>query len=115
MIPTLSPSTNLFLSGLSRLQRIISTATAQLSSGYRANQASDDPDQLSPLLEQHARLSHNQAVASNLNRVLPDVSSADQAVSTAIQLLEQARSIGARGATSTTSIATRQDLAGQIQ
>jgi flagellar hook-associated protein 3 FlgL len=115
MIPSLNPSANLFLDGLSRIQSTITTATAQLSSGYRISQPSDAPDQISPLLQFQASLNHNQTTVSNLNRVQADVSSADQALSTAIQLLDQARSIGAQGASGTTTDATRANLAQQIQ
>jgi flagellin-like hook-associated protein FlgL len=115
MIPSLSPSLNLFLNGLSRLQSTITTATSQLSSGYRINQPSDAPDQISPLLQLQASLNHNQAAASNLTQVQADVSSADQAVSTAIQLLDQATSLGAQGASSTVTGDTRQNLAQQVQ
>jgi len=115
MIPSISPSANLFLIGLSRLQTTIATATAQLTSGYRISQPSDAPDQISPLLQLQANLNHNQAVVSSLTRVQADLSSADQAMSTAIQLLDQARSLGAQGASGTASDATRINLAQQIQ
>jgi flagellar hook-associated protein 3 FlgL len=115
MIPSLSSSMNSFLTDLSRLQSTINTATLQLSSGYRITQASDAPDQISPLLQLEANLSHNQAVLSQLTRVQTQISSADQAVSSAISLLDQARSIGAQGANGMTSAATRTSLATQMQ
>ena len=104
MIPSLSPSIKSFPEWLvERLQSTINTATAQMSSGYRISQPSDAPDQISPLLQLQASLSHNQAVSSNLTTVQADVTSADQAVSTAIQLLDQALSLGAQGASSTST------------
>jgi flagellar hook-associated protein 3 FlgL len=115
MIPSLNPSSNLFLNGLTRLQTRITLATAELSSGRRISQPSDAPDQISPLLQLQAELSHHQAVASNLTSVQAEVSGADQAMSTAIQLLDQARSLAAQGATGTTSDATRMSLAQQVQ
>src|SRR3974377_552557 len=107
MIPSISPSMNSFLNDLSRLQSRINTATARLTSGYRISQPSDAPDQISPLLQLQAILSHNQAVSANLTRVQTDISSADQAVSTGIQLLDQLRSLAAQAATSTATAATR--------
>src|ERR1017187_8203337 len=115
MISSLSPSTNLFLNGLSRLQSVINTTTAQLTSGYRISQPSDAPDQIGPLLQLQANLSHNQAVLENLSNVQATVSGADQAVSSAIQLLQQATSLGAQGANWTTTAATRTDLAQQVE
>jgi flagellin-like hook-associated protein FlgL len=114
MIPSLSPSINLFLNGLSRLQSTITTATAQISSGYRVSQPSDAPDQISPLLQLQASLSHNGAVTGNLTLAQTDVTSADQSVSSAIQLLDQALSIGAQGASSTSTPTARATLAQQV-
>ena len=115
MIPSLSPAVNQFLNGVSRLQATITNATSQLTSGYKISQPSDAPDQISPLLQLQASLSHNQAVGNNLTRVQTDVSNADQAVSTALQLLDQALSIGAQGASSSVGAATRLTLAQQAQ
>lgn len=115
MIPSLPPSTNLYLAGLNQLQSHINQATARLSSGYRLNQPSDAPDQISPLLQLQANLDHNQVVQANLTTVQAGVTSADQAVSTAIQLLDQARSIGSQGADGNTTAATRGNLAQQVE
>lgn len=115
MIPSLSPATNLFLNNLSALQSLMATTTEQLTSGFAINQPSDAPDQISPLLQMMANQDYNQTVLQNLVSVQSTVSSADQAVSTGIQLLQQATSFGAEGASSTTSAATRADLAQQVQ
>jgi flagellar hook-associated protein 3 FlgL len=115
MIPSLSPATNEFLNNLSSLQSLIYTTTDQMTSGYRINQPSDAPDQISPLLQLMANLSQNQTVLENLTNVQTTVNSADQAVSSAIQLLQQATSLGAEGASSTTPAQTRADLAQQIE
>ena len=114
MIPSLSPATNLFLNGLSSLQSIINTTTEQLTSGYSINQPSDAPDQISPLLQLMANLSQKQTILENLSSVQATVSAADGAVSTGIQLLQQATSLGAQGASSTTTAATRAQLATQV-
>jgi flagellar hook-associated protein 3 FlgL len=115
MIPSLSPSSNLFLDNLNRLQDKISNVTAQVSSGYQISQPSDAPDQISPLLQLQASLSHNQAVSENLTNVKAQVTGADQAVGSAIQLLDQALSLGAQGANATTTAATDASLSQQVQ
>lgn len=115
MIPSLSPSANSFLNHISQLQTAINTLSDQLSSGLRISQPSDAPDQISPLLQLQASLGHNQSVGTTLSRVQAEVQSADSGTSTAIQLLDQALSVGAQGASSTATAATRTDLAGQIQ
>lgn len=115
MISSLSPSMNFFLNGINQLQTTINTSTERMSSGYRINQPSDAPDQISPLLQLQANLSHNQTIATNLSTVQTDVTSADQAMSSAIQLMDQARSLGAQGATATATAANRTELANGIE
>ena len=115
MIQSINSSANLFLNGLSKLQSVIDSDVARVSSGFRISQPSDAPDQISPLLQLQASLSHNQAVAGNLNRVQAELTGADQAVSSALQLLDEARSVASQGVSSTSSAATRNDLAQQVQ
>jgi flagellar hook-associated protein 3 FlgL len=115
MIPSLSPALNQFLNHLSTLQAVMTTTTEQLTTGYSINQPSDAPDEISPLLQLMASQSHNQSTLENLSGVQANVTSADQAVSSAVQLLQQATSLGAEGANSTTTAATRSRLAQQVE
>jgi flagellar hook-associated protein 3 FlgL len=115
MVSSLDAAANSFLNHLSRLQSTINTVTAQLSSAHCISQPSDAPDQISPLLALQASLSHNEAVSTTIARVKAEVSTADSGVSTAIQLLDQALSLGAQGASGTATDATRSDLAQQVQ
>lgn len=115
MIPSLNPSTNLFLTELSRVQATISITTEQVTSGYRINQPSDDPDQISPLLQLQANLNQNQTISQNLTVIQPEAASADQAIGSAIQLLDQALNAGAQGANSTATQQSRTILAQQVQ
>jgi len=115
MITSLDAATNSFLNHLSRIQDNISRTSAQISSGYRIQQPSDSPDQISTLLDLQANLSHNQGVTTTLARVQAEVQSADSGVSTALQLLDQARSLGAQGGTATTTAANRTDLSQRVQ
>ena len=115
MIPSLRPSVNQFLNNLSTLQSVMTTTTEQLSSGYRIGQPSDAPDEISPLLQLMSNQGYNGSVVENLASVQANVSGADQAVSTGIQLLQQATSLGAQGASSTATAATRAQLAQQLQ
>ncbi len=115
MIPSLSPATNQFLTSLSALQQVMTTTTEQLTSGYAINQPSDAPDEIAPLLQLMANQSYNQTVLENLSNVQASVTGADQAVSSAVQLLQQASSLGAEGANSATTAATRTQLAEQVE
>lgn len=115
MIASLSSSDMSFLNNLDRIQNKVTRTTEQISSGYRIQQASDAPDQISELLGLQAALNHNQNVVKTLSRVHAEMQTADGAISTALQLLEQARSLGAQGSTGTATTASRADLARQVQ
>lgn len=115
MIPSLNSSANSFLNHLSRLEKTITTISDEMSSGHQINQPSDAPDQISPLLQLEASLNHNQSVGTTIARIQAEVQGADSGVSSAIQLLDQALSLGAQGASSTANVTTRTNLADQVQ
>ena len=91
------------------------TALEQLSSGKRVNRPSDDPaaaaeDVLN--LSQQAQVDQYTESTNSLNG---QFQTADSALGSAINALNQAVSFGAQGATGTLSTADRQALAASIQ
>jgi flagellar hook-associated protein 3 FlgL len=111
----LSPSTQQFLDRLADTTRRMERAQNQISSGKKITSASDDPDQVSTLLQTRAELESCQQVEKNLGRVKTEVDTAEQALTAADQLLQDARSAAAQGASTTVTQETRNILAGQIQ
>ena len=51
MLTNLDPSSELFLADISRIQRKLTEAGRQVSSGKRIAVASDQPDEVAPLLQ----------------------------------------------------------------
>jgi flagellar hook-associated protein 3 FlgL len=115
MISGLSPSNQQFLASLNILQNNLSQADEQLSSGLSVNQASDAPQSIQDIFETRAELGQANQTAQNLSTIQGQVQSAGSAVQTAIELLNQAVSLGTEGASTSTTLTTQQDLASQVQ
>jgi len=110
-----NPVSRTFLADLGQITAAINTASEQLSSGYRLSRASDAPDQISELLQLEANLQSNNQITTNLSNVKAQVDTGESALNSAVQLLQQAVSLGTEGANSTTTAATQQTLALQVQ
>lgn len=115
MVTGLSASNEQFLSSLNILQSNLSQADEELSSGLSVNEASDAPQSIEDIFETRAELGQANQSVQDLTTIQGQVQAADGAVQQAIQLLNQAVSLGAEGASSSTSLATQQSLASQVQ
>jgi flagellar hook-associated protein 3 FlgL len=115
MFNTISTANERFLADLSNLEGRLLTAQRQVSSGLRMQSVADDPDQVSALLEVKAQIAHNSQLKYNLGRVQTEVNAAESAINTAATLMDRARQIAAQGASSTTTVDTRTQLAGQVK
>jgi len=115
MFNTISTANERFLADLSNLEGRLLTAQRQVSSGLRMQSVADDPDQVSALLAVKALIAHNSQLKYNLGRVQTEVNAAENAINTAATLMDRARQIAAQGASSTTTVDTRTQLAGQVK
>src|SRR5580693_6368017 len=115
MISNLTPSDQQFINNLGAIDQRLSTDELQISSGVKMNQVSDYPDQVSQLLQARAELSTSQQISTNLGNVTTEVNGGEQALETAVSLWDQVQTLGAEGATATTTAATNQQLATQLQ
>lgn len=115
MISGIDPAAAQFLADLSQTQAKMARAQRELSSGLQFHDASDAPDQVSDILKLRADISRNSQVQSNLGNVKTQVDAAEQALSNAEQLVEQARTIAAQGVTGTQTAQTRLAMAQQVQ
>jgi flagellar hook-associated protein 3 FlgL len=107
MITSLNASDQQFLNSLNRVAERMSRAQRQLSTGVKMARVSDDPDQVSTLLNARANLSGALQIQSNLGRVSAEVDAAEQALQSAVHLFERARTLGAQGVTGTQSASAR--------
>jgi len=115
MINSLDASAQAFVANVSRLQDRVSEANRQITSGDRVSTPADAPDQISPLLELRSIRAHNQQILTGLGLAKDDANSADSALSTAIQLMDRARTIATQGASTSVTSDTRQTLAQEVQ
>src|SRR4051812_21445067 len=104
-----------FLADLSRIQNRISTANKQITSGYRINQASDDPAAISSIINLQSQIDHLTQTQTNLATAKTQNEAADGALQTATTILDQLTSIASQGATDTTTANTRANLADQVK
>jgi len=114
MSPITSGATQAYLAGLTSNQQQMQKTEAQLSSGIRVQQPSDDPAAIEEILTIQNQIGQNQQVQTNLGTVGAQLSSADSALQTAVQAVESAISLGAQGANSTATADERSDLAQQV-
>ncbi len=114
MINRLDSSSEQFLNALSGTQRRLNRAQLELTSGKRVNTVSDDPDQISSLLQARADLENSLQTKTDLGRVKTEVDTAESVMATAVSLVEHARVLAAQGATGTATPAARKNLADQL-
>jgi flagellar hook-associated protein 3 FlgL len=115
MISSLDGSSQLFLADLNQVQQRLAKINREITSGKQINQASDAPDQVESVLQLRADQQHNQQIQANLALAETSAQTADDALAAAIQLMDRAVTLAARGATSTTDTAGRQSLAQEVQ
>jgi flagellar hook-associated protein 3 FlgL len=115
IVDSASIGANWFLNGLSNLQNQITKTSNELSSGYQVNTAADSPSQTPALIDLGSRLAALQTYQSNLTSVQDEAQTADQALSTAVNLLQNARSIAVQATNLNVTPADQQTMAAQIQ
>jgi flagellar hook-associated protein 3 FlgL len=115
MISNLSGSAERYLNALNTMQTRLDQAQAEIGSGLRVNQASDDPAAVGSILDTQARIGSMQQTETNLATVKTEADTADGALQSAISALESALSSGAQGASSTATADLRTNLATQVQ
>jgi flagellar hook-associated protein 3 FlgL len=115
MISNLSPSAEVFLANMERVQRNIEEANRQVSGGKRVNVASDAPDEVDAILQLRADQTRNTQIQSNLALAKTDADAADSALASAAKIMDRARTLGAQGANFTLDATGRQSIADEIQ
>ena len=115
MITALNAANEQFVTSVDNMQTALNSAEQQLSTGYRVNQASDAPAEVGDIFVARAALSSENQTIQNLKIVQANVNTADSAVQTAVQLLQNAMTLGSEGASSTVTQSQQNALATQVQ
>src|SRR5882672_11359359 len=91
-----------------------STATQQISTGRQVNQLSDNPAASAEVTLNHVQLSQDVQYLQNISSLTAQSSTIDSTLSSVVQSLTQAISLGVEGANGTLSNANRQAVAQEV-
>lgn len=114
MTPFISGASQQYLADLANTQAQMQQAQAQVSSGYRLQEASDDPGAIADIYQLQTSLAQNQQVQTNLGNVQSGLSSADTALQSAVSQVQTAITLATEGASSTTTPDQMANLATQV-
>jgi flagellar hook-associated protein 3 FlgL len=114
MVLSINGATQAYLANLDRTQQQINQAQSEISSGYRVQEPSDEPAAVPSIFQEQADIGMNGQVQSNLGSVTDELNTADSALQSAIQAVENAGTFATQGATSTATASERADLAEQV-
>src|SRR5690242_10345245 len=114
MISSLDPAALRFLSGLEQIQQRTQRAQRELTTGLRINSVSDGPEQIANLIQTKTDLDRIQQIDLNLGRVKTEVDTSENALQTAVKLVERAQTLGSQGQSNINSADVRKDLAGEL-
>jgi len=114
MLSGLNGSTEQYLADLDRIQSSLDQVQRQISSGVRVGIPSDDPAAVPSILSTQSQIAATTQFQSNLNDLKSELDGGDSALQQAVQLVEQAISLGAQIGNDLTDTA-RNDLLQQVQ
>jgi len=91
------------------------TAIRQLSTGRSVNAPSDNPSATAALILNQTQAGQNDSFQRNINSLQGMFQTADSTLSSAVQLMTKAISLGTEGANGTLTASDRQAIAAQLQ
>lgn len=115
MLSSINPSSQQFLDAMNNIQSRLNTAQQQISTGLKVNQASDAPDQLSPILQLHASIQANTDAQTRLGSAQAEVNAGAAALSSSVDLLQQASVLAAEGLGVSQTADTRATMAQSVE
>jgi len=115
MFSSIDPTAQQFLNSMNTIQSRLSITQQQISSGLKVNQASDAPDQLSPILQLHAQIQQNQDIQTNLGLAKANTDTGESALSNAVNLLQSASVLATQAMGADQSADTRATLAQSVE
>jgi flagellar hook-associated protein 3 FlgL len=115
MVTNLSPTSEVFLVNMERVQKQVADASQQVSSGRKVNVASDAPDEIDAILQLRSDVARNTQIRSNLGLAKADADAADSALTSATKLMDRAITLGTQGANFTLDANGRQSIAAEVQ
>ncbi len=114
MIRSIDANTDAYLNRLRDINQRIDKLQAQLASGKRLSQPSDDSVRVTNLMQVQSAGARMTQIQSNLQRFTTESGAAEGALQNALTLMDRVRSLGMTGANSTSDISTRQGIADEL-
>lgn len=114
MIDVLTARDQRFLASMDQLDRRLTQAQREVTSGRRVNVASDHPDDISSLLTAKANLEQTSQIQLNLVRASSEVNTGEQAISNSVTLLDQVTTLAAQAVTETQLPEQRRTIGEQV-
>lgn len=114
MLSRLDANTAKFLSDLASINRSLERAQREVSSGRRVHSVSDDPDEVTHILQLRSELVNTQQVATNMGRVKSEVDAAESVLQAAVSVMEKAATLATQGTGPDMSADRRQMIALQV-
>jgi flagellar hook-associated protein 3 FlgL len=114
MIQSLDPARENFLASLQLLERRITNDQTQLSTSLRINKASDAPGQIGDVVQLSTDVDRAAQIQKNIQLAQGATNTAESALQSATQILDQIRAEGAQGASNTQFTLDRSTLAQQV-
>ncbi len=115
MIVTLSAANSEFLANLSNINARIVQDQSEVSSGLALQNVSDEPDEVSAVLQLDARIANNNQIGDNLGQVATEVNAAEGALEDASNLMNDATQLATEGSSNLTGGASDQQLALEVK
>jgi flagellin-like hook-associated protein FlgL len=115
MISGLTSGSQLFLTAVNRADERLARAERQITSGLKISTASDDPAHVAALLQSRIEVSLAEQTQTDLGRVKSEVTTAENALQTAVSIVEQMNTWGTQVATATCTSDQRATLGAQVQ
>ncbi|MFZ0960085.1 MAG: flagellar hook-associated protein FlgL [Terriglobia bacterium] len=106
---------SVILSGLQTNAQQQDQALQQVSTGQKLNSLSDNPAAVASLVVQRMQSSSDTQYLQNITSLTGSLNVADSAISSVVEALTTAQSVGVEGSDSTLNASNRQALAQQIQ
>jgi flagellar hook-associated protein 3 FlgL len=115
MISSLDSGSEKFLADLRRIGATMERAQRSISSGLRVRLPSDSPNDVPAILSERANLEQTLQTKMNLARTKAEVDTAEQALQSAVKVLQRALQLGVQGATSTQTGDERRTIAVEVR
>lgn len=114
MLSPLNANSEAFLTSLGEISQRLARAERQISTGLRFSSISDGPDQVSVLLQARAELDAATTTNANLGRVKSEVDTGEQALQSAVSIMERVRTLGSQGQSGTSDATARATIGGEV-